>query len=861
MLIFATPWALLLLALLPLTAALGRTRLRRLPGRRGVVALAARLLLLGLLVAALCGPEWRAEVGQVSTVFLVDASASVGADGQRTGMTWAMQANKAAGARDQAAVALFGAAPRLAVPLAHYADLRDPATTADGATDIGAALRMGLALLPPETTGRVVLLSDGQATTGDTNGAIAEAVARGVTVDTVAVPPAHRRDALVSRLDVPATTRVGEQVPIHITLRSTYATTATLSVWIDGREAQQTVQLPVGDTVLRTEQRLDTAGLHTFRVRVDAPGDTTPQNNALDAATVAEPPGRVLLVVGDPAAATGLGRALARARLDIRASLPSGLPATVAGYHGYDTVVLDDVPATAIGRAAQRALRDAVHDDGLGLVTIGGPSAFGDGGYPHTALEDALPVLSVSTPRRVGAPLSLMLVIDKSGSMADDVAGVAKVDMVKVAAASALDRLSDGDAVGVLTFDDTNHWLVPFHTLQGAADKARIRHQIASLDAGGDTYIYPALQAARSAVVSVNTPYRHIVLLTDGQGEDAPFDALIRRMQREHITLSTIGVGQDVVQDELRHWAKLGGGVFHYVSDPHQIPRIILNETHYGTTGSTEVRGNHIRLGVGSASTLLRALSGRTLPTVRAYDSAAPRATAQVAVQDGSGDPLLSSWQYGLGRAVAWTSDTGTEWAPAWSPTRLPRFWVDLVQWAMRAYSPSSALPQLTMQGDRLLVARSLRTADGGFDDTATPRVRVAGPDGTAQVLSLSLRGPGYYAASVATQGPGVYVAAPVRNDRGLARATDVTALAVPYGAEYGEAGADTAFLTHLAEATGGRALTTPADAFAHDGLPPAVEWTPLWPLLLLLALLLFPLDIALRLLVPPAPRYTSARG
>ncbi|HKO23927.1 MAG TPA: VWA domain-containing protein, partial [Chloroflexota bacterium] len=548
---------------------------------------------------------------------------------------------------------------------------------------------------------------------------------------------------------------------------------------------------------------------------------------------------------------------LALAHVNVIPILAASLPASAAAYRGYDDVVLDDVPATVLSRAQERALRDAVYNDGLGLVAVGGANSFGEGGYAHTPLEDALPVYSVSTPRRVTQPLALMLVIDKSGSMADDVDGVAKIDMVKVAASSALDKLADGDAVGVLAFDDTNHWIVPFHILQGAADKAHIRRQIAGLSADGDTYIYPALHAAERAVLTVPTIYRHVVLLTDGQGEDAGFDRLIGRMHHEHITLSTIGVGQDVVQDELRRWAKLGGGIFHYVSDPHDIPRIIVNEARYGTAGSSEVRG-HIKLGVGTASPLLSALAGDDLGrlSIDVYDSTLPKATAQVAMQAGSGDPILSSWQYGLGRAVAWTSDAGTKWAQHWSPTHLPEFWVNLVRWSMRGYNPGSRVPTLQVHDGGLQIAASLLGAGGTFDDTASPRVRLVRPDGTAQLVPLVLSGPGLYTASVPQSGPGIYTANFVRNDVGTPAPADVTALAVPYPAEYADEGTNTAFLTHLAATTGGRVLTRPAAAFAHAGLPSAVTWLPLWPLLLVLALLLFPIEVGLRLLLPPEPMY-----
>ncbi len=855
MLHFTTPWALVLLVLLPATALAGYTRLRRLPGRRAPLVLVLRMLVLGLLIAALAGPAWRTTERRVAVMFLVDASGSVGPGGQRVGMTWAERATLAAGAHDQAGMVLFGASPRLAVPLAHYKTLPDPTAPGADATDIGAAVRFGLSTLPPGVTGRLALLSDGRATTGDTNGALALALARGVPIDTVAITPQARRDTLVRAIDLPRTARVGERVPVRITLHSAYATNATLAVSIDGATDQQTIPLPAGDTILHTEQRFDTRGVHTVRVRVDAPGDLVTANNTLDAATVVGAPGRVLLVVNDPAAATGLAAALARARMTVQPSLPDTAPATATAYHGYDEVVLDDVPATALTSTQQRALRAATRE-GLGLLAIGGPHSFSGGAYARSTLEDALPVLSISTPRRVSAPLALMLVLDKSGSMADSVAGVAKVDMVKVAAASALDKLNDGDSVGVLAFDDTNHWIVNFHTVQGLNDKARIRAQINTLSADGDTYIYPALRDAEKSVLTVPTVYRHIVLLTDGQGEqDAPFDALIQRMRREHITLSTIGVGTDVQQDELQRWAKEGGGAFHYVSDPHDIPRIVVNETRYGTTGNAQVNG-HVRLGVAAASPLLRALSGQSLPSISAYDTTSPKATAQVSVQSATGDPVLSSWQYGLGRAVAWTSDAGTQWAAAWSPARQQQFWVDAAHWAMRGPAPGAQAPRLTLQDGVLQVAQSPRTPDGLFDDSASPRVRVVMPDGTARVVTLPLTAPGSYTAALPATQPGVYTASPVNGDRQPAASGDIAAVVAPYPAEYASQGVDTAFLTHLSEASGGRVLTRPADAFAHDGLPDTVDWAPLWPALLLLALLIFPLDVALRLLLPRDAMY-----
>jgi hypothetical protein len=67
-----------------------------------------------------------------------------------------------------------------------------------------------------------------------------------------------------------------------------------------------------------------------------------------------------------------------------------------------------------------------------------------------------------------------------------------------------------------------------------------------------------------------------------------------------------------------------------------------------------------------------------------------------------------------------------------------------------------------------------------------------------------------------------------------------------PTAAEYRLLGANQALLATLRAATGGRAIALPEEPWRHD-LATTNSFTQLWPLLLVLALLLWPLDIALR--------------
>jgi len=45
-------------------------------------------------------------------------------------------------------------------------------------------------------------------------------------------------------------------------------------------------------------------------------------------------------------------------------------------------------------------------------------------------------------------------------------------------------------------------------------------------------------------------------------------------------------------------------------------------------------------------------------------------------------DPLLAQWQYGLGRSVAWTSDSTAKWARNWLGWKgFSQFFSQLVGW------------------------------------------------------------------------------------------------------------------------------------------------------------------------------------
>src|SRR5690606_34211784 len=100
------------------------------------------------------------------------------------------------------------------------------------------------------------------------------------------------------------------------------------------------------------------------------------------------------------------------------------------------------------------------------------------------------------------------------------------------------------------------------------------------------------------------------------------------------------------------------------------------------------------------------------------YVAASPKQTAQVVlvVPNEYNDPLLASWQYGLGRAVAFTSDATARWAADWVAWNdFSRFWNQTVRWTITEGADATVETRVQMEGEQARIVVDAREQDGGF--------------------------------------------------------------------------------------------------------------------------------------------------
>jgi uncharacterized membrane protein len=862
---FATPLALLLLLTLPAFYWVGRPGPRG-PGRwRDWTSIALRLLIVSLITLALAGAQTVRAADELAVVFLVDASDSITPAQAETAEAYVRQAVEGLRGDDKAAVVLFGANALVERPMSALAELA-PFTSRPQtlATDMADAVRLGLALFPTGAARRLVLLSDGAATEADPLAAARLAAAAEVRLDVVPLArPTAVTEALVTGVEAPAQIQQGEMFNVVVSIESTDDMPATLRI-LAGRELvfERQVQLRSGVSNFPITLQASEQAFARYTVQLAPAADTAYQNNELATFTNVIGPPRVLLVAPtaelndagglavDDAAA--LQQALASTGLNVTRVTPRALSDSLDALNDYASLVLVNVNASDLTPRKMAALQTFVQELGGGLVAVGGPESYGVGGYYRTPLEATLPVdMQIKDQERFPA-VGIVIVIDRSGSMSAPEGGLTKIQLASEGAVRVVELLNDFDEIAVIPVDTQPDG--PIGPVS-AGDKAALIGEIRQIGAGGGgIYVRAGLEAAAAALAEMANPIQHVIVLADGadseQKDGVP--ALLDELTAGDVTISFVSIGDGPDVAWLEEMAEQGNGRFHFTDQAANLPQIFTQET-------TSIQRSYLveepffpnlAPGAGNRRAILSGIA--EVPQLLGYVGTSPKETAQVVLETHLGDPLLATWQSGLGRAVAWTSDATGRWATDW--VRWPgfaTFWSQVVRWTIVQDRDSSVEAIVAHDGERATLTVDVRAADGGFLNDLALTANVVAPDGAARTVSLAQVAPGRYEGAFAPEVSGAYfirvTGEGAGEQAGEQAIAQTTGWVLGYSPEYRLTEVDPARLAALAALTGGQDISAdPTAALAHD-LPGVATVRPIWQWLLLAAVVLLPADIAVR--------------
>ena len=524
-------------------------------------SLLIRLAVATLLVLALAGLTFLTTTRSQYVVFAIDDSLSVGDDSRKAAEAYIAKATASLGA-DKAAFVHFASEPGV-IQEERQAALRpagSPKIDATHAnddeqakgTDIGSAIEVAAAAIPPFYVPKIVVLSDGNQTKGD---AVKSALNSGIPVSSVPLKARDDPEVQLSAVKVPAQVQQGEPFNVEVVIDANHDDEVDVEVF-KGAIKVVSERKPVkkGENRFVFRQSIENDRLATYAARVRGGKDTLLDNNSDFGLVFTSGKPRVLIVESAPKDVGDLVAALEEHEIQVDVRPPQGMPDSLSDLQNYELLILSNVPATSLTLRQMDLARTYVRDLGGGLIMLGGDQSFGLGGYYKTAMEEILPVRSDFEKEKEKPSLAMVLVIDKSGSM-----GGEKIELAKEAAKSAIELLGANDKIGVIAFEGDVFWVSEVHP---CSDKGFVLDRVSTIEAGGGTDMYPAMVEAFEALQQTTAKLKHVILLTDGQSAPGDFEGVSQSMIAAKITISCVGVGEGADGQLLEEIARIANGAY-----------------------------------------------------------------------------------------------------------------------------------------------------------------------------------------------------------------------------------------------------------------------------------------------------------
>ena len=923
---------------------LGKISLGTLEPSRRWTAIGLRLGVLTLLVLILAQPQAERWNRDLTVITVVDHSESVrrfaqpptvsgqsdsgGAIDHRTPVTiddwlaqWVARSSQDHEQDDRLGVVTFDGRPIVrALPSGDFELGPGTVDQPTQGTDMASAIRLGMAMFPPDSGKRLVLISDGNDTASgdgaDILAAATEARAAGIPIDVLPIDYHVDREVLVEGVYAPAESRQGQTVALRAVLRATSPAQGTLYLKHDDqivdlasgqgkgisvRPDQWTLEAGAGDASIRLPddqkspsnesgqaqpwpqtgssigqmyvwmRKIDLpmgwVGTNRFELIFEASEgyDTMVANNRAEGFTLVHGKGRVLFVdhLGSPSGEI-LPNALRQHGIDLDLVPAQSIPRRLDGLHRYDAVILQNVPAETVSTRQHKLLARYVNDLGGGLVMIGGVDSFAAGGWTNSPVDRVLPV-SCQIPSQTVLPSgALVIVLDRSGSMGSSVGGspYSQQELANEAAVLALGTLYPQDLIGVIAFDHSPKWIVD---LQINSDARAVAKRIRTIQPGGGTNIYPALEEAYEALAPLTTQdaaVKHVILLTDGQSQQGEYYRIIGKMVKSGITVSTVGVGDGVNSTLLGQLAQMSGGSYHPIADPSNLPQVFIKE-------ARTIRKNLIKEQtfvpklVATGSPIVKGFEG--WPPLKGFVLTGMKNGAYTPMLGPEDEPIFAHWQVGLGRSAAFTSDATHRWAKDWlNWGGYSDFWARTVRAVARPSASRDYDLTTTIRDDTLRIRLDAVSGQGSNRSSTSTFVNfleivgtVLDPNGDAHQVTLRQTGPGVYEAQLPADTPGNYVVSLfVQHPGALGESTGQRQVVFggtsrPPGEELRRFRSNRAVLEQVASITGGRVLAPdqqdPAALFNRQAIGATRSIRPLWRPLMMVLLAIFLLDVATR--------------
>ena len=809
------------------------------PWRRRL-SLLIRLLVVSAVVLALSGLRWLSPRDGLNVFWMLDRSDSIPASQQEAALNYIKRTLPAKKSGDQAGLIVFGADAAIESTPSPIFDVQKKIFAVIGSerTDIASAIRLGTAAFPDSGQKRLVILSDGNENLGNALESVSAAKSLGVTVDVVPMGITRKGDVSIQNIMLPNQLKKDQPFELKIHAKSDRDTTGTIRLYRNQEYlGEQKVELNTGKNLFVLPQNLPGQGFFSYEAYIDVPDDTNPKNNRASNFTFVRGDSKVLVISSAPSEDAPLVAALRSSGMEVKSGGLDLFPGRLDELQSYDALFLCNIAAGDLGRDNMQAIENAVRDFGVGLVCIGGDQTYAAGGYRGTPLETTLPVDMELDSKKVLPSGALVIVCHATEFPGGN-------QWARDIAFAALDALGPSDEMGIVLWDGSNRWLFP---LGKVGDKKKMGQAITGMIPGDMPDFAPVMTRAFEGLKKSTANLKHMVVFSDGD-PGAPSQELVDEIIKNKITISSVMIGGHVAPQTMVWLSDQGRGRFYDVNSPSQLPQIFIKEA--AVILKSAIFEEPFTPKIAGSSEFLRGFAADEYPVLKGYVATTAKPRAEVPLVTDKGDPLLAHWQYGLGRAIAFTSDAKSKWASSWIQwPKYRQFWTQAAQWVVRRLDSANYVTEVSMdQGEGVLNVEAL-DPQGNYRNFLNLEAIVSSPKGERKTVRLEQTGPGRYEAHFPTREIGAYLINLLEKEGGKIRGSQVLGTSINYSPEYEDVEPNLGLLRRLAEQTGGKVLA-PNDLtlnpFTHDRIRTHQPFD-LWEWLLKLAILLFPLDVAVR--------------
>ena len=893
---FNQPWYLVLIPiLLPAVWIFSSKTLSGLGPVRKWFAIAFRSLVILGLILALAEMQFLRRSDRMTVIYILDQSASIPKDQRDLMVEYVKEAvieHRDAGRGDRAALIIAGREANIEIPpieadLPILGELESAFELRRDATNLEAAMKLAQATFPEDSSRRIVMVTDGNENVGDVTATARLLAADGVGVDVVPIELGDRPEVAIERVALPADIRKGQPfstkvVVNNITPDGGTGKNVSGTMKLERRMgsqvetlSEQPVTLEPGKNVYSFVNEIDLPDFYEYKavfVPDDADQDVMTQNNQATAYTHVLGQGHVLVIEdwANPSQFDFLVQRLRKENLQVTLQSSKDLFTSLAELQRYDTVVLANVPrssgddVTDVTNFSDEQISWLVHntqDMGCGLVMIGGDQSYGAGGWTNTELEKALPVDFQIHNAKV-APVGALGMVMHASEMQQGNFWQKKIGE------EALKALGPQDYCGVVHWNGKEEWLWGGRKgmLKVGPNRRRMIASISRMTPGDMPDFDPSLRlAAASFTQLTDAALKHMIIISDGD-PNAASNQVLTNFKNQGVKITTVAVGTHgpAGHSELRRIAKFTGGKYYVVKNPKALPRIFQREAR--RVARPLIKEKVVQPIINARHEILQGLDA--VPPINGFVLTSIKDDPRVEVPLLSPDPVdpanatvLATWQFGLGRSAALTTDAGARWAKGWSNWEgYDKFFSQMVRWSMRPTGDTGNYNVATnIKDGKVNVVVTAIDQNDELMNSLDMSASAISPNMKSANFEIRQTAPGRYVGSFDIDKSGSYF---LSITPGAGKAPLRSGINVPYSSEFRDRETNRSLIEQLAGLTpvGGKPGKIIEGDFSSDGSGSLLEANPfrrdlkamissrdIWPLLVVLTSCIFFADVFIR--------------